>query len=396
VTETLPRDAKLITAAFFDGIGTAHSLPLVEGLDRAAEASGLRRLWTTALAPCTVPDAKCVWTPGRAFYAEFCETGSFPAMTYRRTLSTALAAAADDGASFFCDLAVEHLLASHGSPLRPKLPTVWVVHQSPHPKRNGPLFRRAKFLAANRQKWRHDTRVAHARGVLRSLARAGGQFVVHTERAQQRLAQTVPANRIYLGSWPIVSRSHPRPLAAPNHDRTVAIFPGEARPGKGLDLLIEALPSITGVELFDFPTVVSPDARRLLGRAADPRVRLGTSWLPNDGYLAHLRDATVAVLPYRSSAMTNAGISASLLDVLSVGLPAVVSKPIADALPENYGGAVVVDADSSDALAKGIARALREIDDLGAAARAQGPTFVAQNHSYESYLEVLIDAGASH
>jgi hypothetical protein len=173
------------------------------------------------------------------------------------------------------------------------------------------------------------------------------------------------------------------------------VFPGECREGKGLDVLLDALPSVSGLDTVDLPTVVTPQAQRLVHAARDPRVQMSTSWLTNDDYQARLRGAALAVLPYRKSAMANAGISASLLDILAVGLPAVITKPIARGLPPDYEGAVVVDADSPRALAAGINRALAELDSLRAAARRQGPAFVAANHSYERYLDVLIEAGAS-
>lgn len=384
---------KVVTAAFFDGIGTAHSLPLVTGLDMAAEAGGVRRSWTTALRPPGAGAPACDWTPARSFYAEFCENGSFPPISYRRTCRDAVTRAEREGASFFCDLAVEQLLASYGPSVSVKIPSVWVVHQVPHPPREGTFMRRAKLLAANRRRWGREARLVHARSVLRSLSRTGGRFVVHTEKARDRLSRIVPNERIFLTAWPVVSASSPPALAHDGTGGVRAVFPGECRESKGLDVLIDALPMIDGVDAFDLPTVVARDAQARVRGADDERLRMGTAWLSNDDYHSHLRDATFAVLPYRTAAMSNAGISASLLDVLSVGLPAVITKPIARGLPESYGGAVVVDPDSSAALAAGVKELLANLDAVRDAARLEGPRFVAEHHSYENYLDVLMQVG---
>jgi hypothetical protein len=381
------------SVAFFDGIGTAHSLPLVAGLDAAAAAAGVRREWTTALSPPGVGSADCAWTEIDPFYERFCATGTFQAAAYRQTWDAAVARAAQSGASFFCDLAVEQLLMSHRGRMRIDVPGVWVVHQVPHPPRAGSRWSRTKHIAANRRRWKREAQLAHSRAVLRGLARRDGRFVVHTEAARERLARIVPSSPIHLASWPIVSAESPPELACDRHDRIVAVFPGECRQGKGLDVLLDALPDVDGLDIVDLPTVVTADGQDLVQAAADPRVHMGTTWLTNEQYQARLRAATLAVLPYRTSAMANAGISASLLDVLAVGLPAVITRPIARGLPPDYEGAVVVDADSPAALADGINRALRELDALRAAARRQGPGFVVANHSYERYLQVLIAAG---
>jgi Glycosyl transferases group 1 len=382
-------------AAFFDGIGTAHSLPLVEGLDDAAFRIGLSRQWTTALRPPGAANGSCSWTPTRSFYADFCETGSFSPLQYRRAAQDAITRAEASNAAFFCDLAVEQLLASYGRPVRVELPGVWVVHQVPHPRRTGPATRRTKVLAANPRRWTREARLAHARSLLRGLARSGGRFVVHNVGARERLARIVPPDVVHLGSWPIVAASAPPQLASGNGNEVVAVFPGECREGKGLDVLLGALPAIRGVDRFDLPTVVNATAQALVQRSGDPRLEIGTSWLTNDEYHGHLRAATLAVLPYRTAAMANAGISASLLDVLSVGLPAVITRPIARALPDDYEGAVVVEPDSVDALAAGVVDAVQRIDELRAAAQRQGPAFVVANHSYEKYLETIVEVGTS-
>jgi hypothetical protein len=399
VTETAKRTVqgraavRASSVAFFDGIGTAHSLPLVDGLDAAAAAAGMRRDWTTALSPPGLGSEDCAWTKIDGFYERFCATGTFQASAYRRTWDDAVARAERSGASFFCDLAVEQLLTSHRGRIRVGVPGVWVVHQVPHPPRAGSRWFRTKSIAANRKRWKLEAQLAHARAVLRSLARSDGRFVVHTAAARERLARIVPSSPIHLASWPIVSAAAPPELAHDRNDRTVAVFPGECRQGKGLDVLLDALPSVDGLDLLDLPTVVTADGQDLVHSAADRRVHMGTTWLTNEEYQDRLRGATLAVLPYRTSAMANAGISASLLDILAVGLPAVITKPIARGLPPDYEGAVVVDADSPGALADGINRALRDVDALRAAARHQGPAFVMAYHSYERYLQLLVEAG---
>ncbi len=380
--------------ALFDGIGTAHSLPLIAGLDGAAGRAGLARQWTTAIEPPAAGDPSCDWTPIRGFYAEFCADGTIAPFAYRTACQRALIRAADAGAAFFCDLAVEQLLASRGVPVRVGLPAVWVVHQVPVPRDTRPLALRAKVTIANPRRWRRQARSVHARVLLRHLADRDGRFVVHTPAARDRLARIVRGDLIHTAKWPIISAAAPPELATDAPVEAVAVFPGECRAGKGLDVLLEALPQVPGLAALDLPSVVTADARRLVEHACDPRIRMGTGWLTNEAYQERLRSAALAVLPYRTAATANAGISASLLDVLAIGLPAVISRPIAGGLPDGYGGAVVVEPDSAPALAAGIARALANLDELRACARDQGPSFVRTHHTYEQYLRTIIAAGS--
>jgi glycosyltransferase involved in cell wall biosynthesis len=219
--------------------------------------------------------------------------------------------------------------------------------------------------------------------------------VVHTEPARERLRAIAPKATIQLAAWPIVSEVSPPALASIAGDEVTAVFPGEARDGKGLDIFLSALPYMNGIDVFDLPTVVTTAAQCSVRNARDERVRMGTEWLANDGYYARLQASSLAILPYRREAMANAGISASLLDVLAVGLPAVITTAIARGLPAGYEGAVVVAPDSPDALAEGVNEATRRLDDLRAAAREQGPAFVVKHHSYERYLDSLLEAGSA-
>jgi glycosyltransferase involved in cell wall biosynthesis len=375
------------SVAFFDGLGAAHSLPVVQGLDDAAQHADMRRAWTSAVRPSGADDARCAWTKVPAYYEEYCETGRFPAVSYRRTLQAAVARAEASNAAFFCDLSVEHALGSYGLPIRADLPTVWILHQVPRTAGSG------RALAGNPRKWRTEAELAHARGVLRHLNRSGGRFIVPSAAARDRLARIVSANRIRISSWPVVSASNPPKLAVPDAHETVVIFPGEARHSKGVDVLLAALPDMKGFDVLDIPTVVSTDVRARIAGADDTRIQTGRSWLSNEEYRRRLQRSSLAVLPYLRSAMANGGISASLLDVLSVGLPAVVTRPLARLLPPGYEGAIVVEPESADAIARGVTEALRDLDRLTAAAQEQGPAFVLANHSYEQYLDVIVAAG---
>jgi glycosyltransferase involved in cell wall biosynthesis len=244
------------------------------------------------------------------------------------------------------------------------------------------------------QRWRVLTRHAHARGVLHHLARGQTRFLVPSLPARDRLARVVPADRIRVAPWPVVSETAPPPLAEPAEGEPRVVFPGEARIGKGLDVLLAALGAVPEIATMSLPSVVAADAQALVRRTADPRVEMGTTWATNEAYRSELRSAWLAVLPYPVAAAANGGISASLLDVLAVGLPAVVTEPIARVLPPDYGGAIVVRPDSPDALAEGITAALRRIDELRFHARAEGPAYVLAHHSYEQYLRAIVEAAA--
>jgi glycosyltransferase involved in cell wall biosynthesis len=380
--------------AFFDGIGAAHSFPLIAGLDDAAARAGLRRQWTTALRPPGVADEMCEWNPGRAFYAEFCATGRASSVAYRAAWQRAVDRAEKSGCAFFCDLGIEHLTASYGAPLRVGMPAVWVVHQPPPPRDSRALPTRAKVVAANPRRWRRLSRHAHARSVLHRLARGHSRFVVPSTPARDRLAQIVEGDRIVVAPWPVVSAAVPPPLADDAPSEPTAVFPGEARVGKGLDVLLAALAAVPDLAKIDLPSVIAADAQALVRRTGDPRVAMGTTWASNEAYQAQLRAATLAVVPYPAAAAANGGISASLLDALAIGLPVVITEPIARLLPAGYGGAIVVRPGAPDALADGIRTALRDIDRLRAHARVEGPAFVVANHSYEQYLDTIVAAGA--
>jgi len=358
---------------------------------RSSTASAQR----TACRSFRVDDDDCDWVSTRAFYDEFCAGRRISPFAYRVECQRAIRRAEAAGCSFFCDLAVEQLSTSYGAPLRVDLPAVWVAHQPPAPADTRPLARRVKIVAANPRKWKTRPRSAHTRAVLRHLARTGGQFVVPSEPARERLGRVVPIDRVHVLAWPIVSAAAPPPLAEGTPGEVVAVFPGEARPGKGLDVLLDALVDVDGITKVDLPSVVTAGARDLVNRTGDARVQMGTSWLSNEAYRQHLCAATLAVLPYGRSAASNGGISASLLDVLSVGLPAVVTEPIARVLPPDYGGAVVVAPDSPVALAEGIAKALRMIDELRASARAQGRAYVLAHHTYEQYLSAIVEVASA-
>ena len=158
--------------AFFDGIGTADSLPLVAGLDGAAARAGYERLWTTAIRPPAVddPESACAWTQTRGFYAEFCADGTTAPVAYRTAWRRAMARAADAHAAFFCDLAVEQLLASWGLPVRVRVPAVWIVHQVPVPPDRRPFVLRAKLTIANPRRWGRQVRSVRRAAILRRLA----------------------------------------------------------------------------------------------------------------------------------------------------------------------------------------------------------------------------------
>jgi hypothetical protein len=385
-----PSRARSRSIAFFDGIGTAHSLPLVEGLDRAAEVARIERRWTTALRPPTAGAAGCEWDETRAFYADFCARAHVSPFEYRRAWQGAVSSAEAAGCSLFCDLAVEALTTSFGPPLRVGLPAVWAVHQPPVPPDTRSMALRAKVLARNPRTWRRRTRAAHARSVLRDLARTPSNFVVPSDPARNRLGRVVPVERVHVVPWPIISAAAPPELARGTDGEIVAVMPGEARAGKGLDVLLNALGATDGITVLDLPTVVAADAQALVRQSGNPRVRMGTTWLPNDDYRARLHAASLAVLPYRTSGAANGGISASLLDVLSVGLPAVITEPIARMLPPGYGGAIVVAPDEAAALARGITQAVNELDALRTRARAEGPAFVLAHHTYEQFLDAVV------
>lgn len=143
---------------------------------------------------------------------------------------------------------------------------------------------------------------------------------------------------------------------------------------------------------------------RIVGRQHEStRSRLTTQypdvqaeWLDrfvNDDTLrTEYEQADLAVLPYRSTFGDHGGPSSVLLETLSAGVPIVTTSALADQLPPGYLGAVVSASDSISSLTRALQSALAALDQLTSEADLAGPRFIADNHTFSTYLNQLLQA----
>jgi glycosyltransferase involved in cell wall biosynthesis len=197
----------------------------------------------------------------------------------------------------------------------------------------------------------------------RELYTAFDRVVVHTrEGAEQVAGFGVPSERIV--RIPHGTFDAPPAAIAPPAGRTLLFF-GLIRRYKGLDTLVRALAEVPDARL-----VVAGDPldsveetqqlAREVGIADRIDWRLG--YLPAEEVERLMRDAAVAVFPYRSGSSASGALSTAL----GHGRPAVVTEILGEAVAE-YGAGRVVPTDDPSALAAAI-RSL--LDDPAALAEA--------------------------
>ena len=199
----------------------------------------------------------------------------------------------------------------------------------------------------------------------REVLTAFDGVVVHSHRGLERLAE-LGVDRKRLVRIPHPAFDAPAGAVTPPAGSALLFF-GLIREHKGLDVLIRALPEIPGARLVVAGDEVDPVAplRELaaeLGVADRIEWRIG--YLPQDEVDALMRDAAIAVLPYRE-----ADASGVLATALGHGRPAVVSDvgTLGETVEEFGAGAVVPPGDPA-ALARACAALLADRHALAAAA----------------------------
>jgi len=161
----------------------------------------------------------------------------------------------------------------------------------------------------------HESKVWD-RLALRMALRSGDGFIVHSQADQRELRRQIPGARVRVAPHPtyaalseakVVEVSLNLPV-----DRPLLLFFGFVRPYKGLDILLEALPSVladravhllVAGEFWQGATRYEQQIDRLGIRDA---VTLVDRYLPNEELSALLARADVVVLPYRTA--TQSGV----------------------------------------------------------------------------------------
>ena len=198
------------------------------------------------------------------------------------------------------------------------------------------------------------------------LYSAFDRVVVHTSTGAEQLARFgVPAERIARiphGTFD----ARPAASIEPPSGRSLLFF-GLIRRYKGLDVLVRALPQIPDARLVvagDPIDSVEP-VRQLaqeLGVADQIDWRLG--YLPTVEVESLMREATLAVFPYRSGESA----SGALATALGHGRPAVVTDVLGESVAE-YGAGAVVPPEDPTALAAAVNRLLDDPEALQEAFR---------------------------
>lgn len=228
---------------------------------------------------------------------------------------------------------------------------------------------------------------------LRQITEGGAKVLVHTRRAAATIEDAVGTANVEIVGYPVLTS--PTRSDRPHHGRPNLLFVGAGRRDKGLDLLIDALPLIQGRVALRVVGAQPNGVRRILDPGNSPSI----IWIDRRVTDEELRDeyenASLAILPYRQSFGEEGGASGVLLEVLGYGRPIVTTPALRSQLPPDGRGAEVAESDDPSDLARAIDLALQRLDDLSREAAEVGPAFIAENHTYDRYVEALAAAANS-
>ncbi|WP_143823909.1 glycosyltransferase family 4 protein [Natronorubrum thiooxidans] len=170
-------------------------------------------------------------------------------------------------------------------------------------------------------------------------------------------------------------------------EKTIVMFSGTPREHKGVDDLIRAINSIENGQIIGVIVGVqdSQYARYLRKLAGDRVIFVGPQ--PFDLIPKWVAAADIITIPQKRSQATRGQLPAKLFDAMAMGKP-IIGTNVSDIPKILEGCGIVVEPDSSDAIAEEITRlhenpALRE--ELGRKARER----CVEEYSYDAYEPVL-------
>jgi glycosyltransferase involved in cell wall biosynthesis len=361
----------------FDPSGVGHSVNMIDGLTRAARALGVE---VAVDAPARELPADLATVPWNAVSVPLLADRA-GRRAYRAALAASLAAESD----IWCDLNVDRTVRTRARRIAADGHCAFVLHQL--------NVLQAPPGATGRDAAR-KARKAHERvRVMQRVGATGAAILVNSPAVLDRVAGLVPPERIRLVHWPVAHRDAPTlaPDWSSRPEAVTLLFAGTARRAKGLDVLLQAIPAVRGFDRLVVPGSIPTQLRGGLD-LSDPRVDLWDRFLEPEEYAATMAGAALVMLPYRRTYVDQGISSAVLAEAMAAGRPLVVSEALGPQLPPGYRGAVVADAEDPAAFARGIERALGDLEALTAAAMTEGREFVRRHHTYEGYLEQLADA----
>jgi glycosyltransferase involved in cell wall biosynthesis len=212
----------------------------------------------------------------------------------------------------------------------------------------------------------------HQRSVLEAIAAAADQVVVMSEAARKRLCAGFDVDHRKIITIPH-GASVPIGVAAKRPSRPTLLTWGLLGPGKGVERVIDAMPSLSGlpgrphyvIAGQTHPKVLAGDGEAYRDARKDQARHRGVadSVSFDDRYWgasklpALIQSASVVVLPYDSTEQVTSGV---LVDAIACGRPVVATAfPHAVELLAT-GAGIVVDHDDPDALASALRQVLTQ------------------------------------
>lgn len=355
---------------YFDDVTTGHHSPFLDGLSAATIRSGATVTAATPLEP-DAPGAEWLAVPS---------SSRSQVRQGRKTLQMVSRHCQQRSVDLFVDLNLDKniwILPTSIGRIR------WRVHVLHHAHQY--------LLEGKRDSGLVRTRFLRRR--LKGLASRGDLFVVHTSRSAGILGEVVPTKSILQLGYPVRSGIEPQREVPDDQPRIpIILFVGQARHEKGLPELLSAIDRISHQVAVQVVGPQRPDVRHEL-EAQFPQ--LSVIW--EDRFVeastleARYRSASLVATPYRSTFGRDGGASGVLLEALAHGKPLLATTAVSQQLPTGYQGAVVVEPDDPAALTDGLQVAIDSLPELAAVAAVQGPLFIKNNHSFDSYVASLLE-----